>query len=257
MGEDNNIFTDGLEIMNKINKLILILATIAGFLSFFILFSYVLDDNDTYVIDTKEVEWSYGLDTFTIEVPDNYIQIPTVRAGFPTRLNTFVDDSPAVERIAKYVNGVTWNTSISHKTYVLSKILSSNLTYEEDDWEHWKRPWETIRDGKGDCEDYAILAVSVLTAMHIDSIFVVEKDHVLVGVKTNKVVGLGNGIEYHGKFYEYVEFIEKTYPGEAKANPYICVGTNISGYNVVEIGVAGTFLCTLLYCTSRMIREEK
>lgn len=45
----------------------------------------------------------------------------------------------------------------------LSRFLISHVSYEHDDWKgKWQRANETYARGKGDCEDYAILAAAML-----------------------------------------------------------------------------------------------
>jgi hypothetical protein len=56
--------------------------------------------------------------------------------------------------------------------------VASNVQYEEDPGgEYWKLPCETIRDGRGDCEDYAILLCSLLRHSGYDA----ESVYVIVG----------------------------------------------------------------------------
>ena len=47
----------------------------------------------------------------------------------------------------------------------LKEWMHTNLRYIPDKNGEWKQPWETIRDGGGDCEDYAILAALFLSKL--------------------------------------------------------------------------------------------
>jgi hypothetical protein len=75
--------------------------------------------------------------------------------------------------------------------YLKSNELSpESYIYSTIDWasdydvywnlEYWASPGETIRKGRGDCEDRAILLKSVEEYLKITSQFIVQKDHVYV-----------------------------------------------------------------------------
>ena len=55
----------------------------------------------------------------------------------------------------------------------LSNWLSSHIKYKEDRTaaDEWKEPHTTLKDGTGDCEDYAILALEVLKRMGVQDVF--------------------------------------------------------------------------------------
>ncbi len=47
----------------------------------------------------------------------------------------------------------------------LKEWMHVNLRYIPDKYAEWKQPWEMIKDGGGDCEDYAILAALFLNKL--------------------------------------------------------------------------------------------
>jgi len=50
----------------------------------------------------------------------------------------------------------------------LANWVGREITYAHDSGEYWKLPRETIADGRGDCEDQAILLCSLLRAAGYD-----------------------------------------------------------------------------------------
>lgn len=64
-----------------------------------------------------------------------------------------------------------------------------SIEYEKDldpvtnqETEYWKYPIETLADGKGDCEDTAILTAALLKEMGYDVAMVILSDHAAVGI---------------------------------------------------------------------------
>ena len=74
-------------------------------------------------------------------------------------------------------------------------------TGQKDDY--WKYPVETLADGKGDCEDTAILTAALLKEMDYDVAMVVLPDHAAVALACDNC----NGYYYpvNGKRYYYLE----------------------------------------------------
>ncbi len=81
-----------------------------------------------------------------------------------------------VIRLAEEAN----SSNSSPEEYVLG-----NIPYASDydvyyNLEYWASPGETLKSGKGDCEDRAILVKSVEEYLRINSTLVIQKDHVYV-----------------------------------------------------------------------------
>lgn len=85
-----------------------------------------------------------------------------------------------------------------------------SITYEKDldpetnqETEYWKYPIETLADGKGDCEDTAILTAALLKEMGYDVAMVILSDHAAVAIACDNC----NGYYYplDGKRYYYLE----------------------------------------------------
>lgn len=75
--------------------------------------------------------------------------------------------------------------------------------------EYVRYPLETMADGKGDCEDKAVLLGALLQEMGIDFVLLSVPDHVALGVHCDSVDS-GSFLEHNGKPYYY---LETTAPG--------------------------------------------
>jgi hypothetical protein len=72
------------------------------------------------------------------------------------------------------------NSNVSIEEYVLSKIPYASDYDVYYNLEYWAAPNETLKNGRGDCEDRAILIKSVQEYLKIDSKLVIQRDHVYV-----------------------------------------------------------------------------
>ncbi|MBR3711206.1 MAG: hypothetical protein IKM99_09665 [Bacteroidales bacterium] len=70
--------------------------------------------------------------------------------------------------------------------------------------EYVRYPLETIADGKGDCEDKAVLLGALLHEMGIDFVLLSVPDHVALGVRCDSIDS-GSYLEHDGKRYYYLE----------------------------------------------------
>ncbi len=75
--------------------------------------------------------------------------------------------------------------------------------------EYVRYPLETIADGKGDCEDKAVLLGALLHEMGNDFVLLSVPDHVALGVRCDSIDS-GSYLEHDGKRYYY---LETTAPG--------------------------------------------
>lgn len=96
----------------------------------------------------------------------------------------------------------------SRRDYHNAVAFVQSITYELDsdyngNEEYWKYPIETLADGRGDCEDTAILTAAILKEMDYDVALVLLPDHAAVAVACDTC----NGYYYplNGKRYYYLE----------------------------------------------------
>ncbi len=71
----------------------------------------------------------------------------------------------------------------------LAWFVQNAIDYEEDDVngssEYWKYPLETLRDGKGDCEDGSILLAAMLDAAGYDAGVFLLPDHAMAAISSD------------------------------------------------------------------------
>ena len=112
------------------------------------------------------------------------------------------------------------NYENGNKFYLLNTILEvgRNIKYENDDkisssGDYWKFPVETLADGRGDCEDMALLLAGLLKNAGFDVILVDFKTHIGLGLALDSALlesTYGDNVpldyyEYEGIRYYYLE----------------------------------------------------
>ena len=149
-------------------------------------------------------------------------------------------DIARVNYVLKFVQNIPYQTDTEYLENLRSKYggysdhWNSTNTCRYTDY--WKLPIETLWDGKGDCEDFSILFVSIIKAMGYDAVFYcVDKStserHFGAGV----AVPGGSGVStvYNGKTYYYCEATFESL-GFQIWNNYN-VGQMYNGYSVEDI----------------------
>ena len=204
--------------------------------------SYLIPLQPVHVEETEEFE----IGGITVDMPSEYVQLPTLRTGLPFRLAMFSGNDPVAERLAQAVDmpgDETW-----YRAYQVSLFVYRNIEYADDFYDVWKLPWETVRDGEGDCEDMAILAHSMLLAMNIDSVLVCTHHHVLLGVNTG---------EHHGKWYQLMEV--GSIPGFAEYEPYLVMdaGANMGGLVMCQLYTVLLMLLAIAMYGKRTEKERR
>lgn len=161
--------------------------------------------------DTSEVELRYGILDMSVDVPadleEQYASSLVPRFGLEEyRFYTFVTpEDPAVEALAQRIESITQFGGDRMRAEVALSVVHENVSYATDQEMHgmndyWQYPAETLISGEGDCEDQALLLASILEAMGMDTVLVIEPGHVSVGVSIGNTDG--NTVEYHGRQYQ-------------------------------------------------------
>lgn len=167
------------------------------------IFCTLAEPNLLSVEETETVELYDGSEYFEVEMPVKYTQIPTLRLGLVPRVSTFMGDDFVTEQIAERIIASDPDGSTEDRIIMARNIVYHSVYYVPDAFEEWKLPWETLRDGYGDCEDYSILLISILYDMGIDSVFMCTTTHAMVGIPTDTPDSLS--IEHDGKWYTPIE----------------------------------------------------
>ena len=169
--------------------------------------------------DTVTREFELRSETFEIDVPVSETSLIIHRGAYCFMPRFVMDDEPAVIAIAEEIEECSYGTDYS-KAVLANEFVHRNIVYMSDEASHgesdyWQLPTETLRLGSGDCEDQAILLVSILKALGVDSVFVFEPGHVSAAVA---VPGSGCSVEHRGQIYYTLDPVEGSNVGAHDAD---------------------------------------
>ncbi len=92
-------------------------------------------------------------------------------------MDSLIDPAnPEVIKLAEYLK----SNEINPERYIYTHIKWASDYDVYWNLEYWATPEETIKNGRGDCEDRAILLKSVEEYLGIKSKMVIQKDHVYI-----------------------------------------------------------------------------
>ncbi|MDR2846041.1 MAG: InlB B-repeat-containing protein [Candidatus Methanoplasma sp.] len=87
--------------------------------------------------------------------------------------NFVTSEDPAILALAQSMISSTSGMSQLQRAQYVSNFVQTAITYEYDDvkgpTEYYKFPYETLYEGRGDCEDSALLYISLMKAMGYDT----------------------------------------------------------------------------------------
>lgn len=235
-------------------------------LSLSMVWSYVVPAEPLHCESYACVELQYGGEIRTVEIPEGCISLPIARLGPPTRLNMMLTpDDHTVRQLSEWVDELaerSGNTEDRDKAYIASGLVSQNISYEWENYEasgitipfdHWKLPWETVRDGKGDCEDTAILLASILLASGVECALTVETDHVSVAVYGED----GYTVAWNGRTYGMMDLYEANYPGSCHMQPYMLRTYGWDMLNMLELAGFAAAAMAMIYYFIRRDRDDR
>lgn len=215
--------------MRLIERIITVMAYVAIVFLLVIIWSYIAPPDAFQVDSTEELEVEYNGETFDVDIPKKYNMVRTLRMGLPFRNSVFIESDYATEQIAEFLTPRLEGESDLWKAYEVSSFVNQNVTYRMDAIDQWKLPWETLRDGYGDCEDMTVLGLSILRNMGVESYMAVELGHVLAAIPDS------DG-------YIYIEMTAEKYPWGVEAHPYVILP---SGWNVYAVAMLGIYVVLL------------
>lgn len=192
----------------------------------------------------KEFSWTSGSKTYTEKWDADYGDYR--RSAVSDDLRAPATDHDRIKFVRHAQNSVkTWAnhlktlssgmTPLQRADFVLD-FVQQCIVYESDkDYcggeDYWKCPYETLFDGRGDCEDSAILYCALMKSMGYDTallLFVgeeyVDAGHAAASVALENVPG-GTYYENGGKKYYYCE----------TTNDDFEVGESPEGYDSAEM----------------------
>ena len=211
--------------------------------------------------DTVELELRYGILDMSVDVPADlegqYASSLVPRLGLEEyRLYTFVTpDDPAVRALADRIESVTPFGGDVMKAEVALNVVHENVRYATDQEMHgrsdyWQYPAETLISGEGDCEDQALLLASILEALGLDTVLIIEPGHVSVGVCTGSTDG--STVEYHGRQYQTADPTIGGHLGEHEADVVSVIpSTSPNVWTYVMLGGSLVLIVAMLYAVRR------
>jgi type II secretory pathway pseudopilin PulG len=121
------------------------------------------------------------------------------------RFVTYKD--PVIQTIAKDITDTSISTGDTCKLCVAIDFVESMIYQYDIDYisrpDYPKYPIETIKDGRGDCEDTSFLMASILKALNLDVILLRYSDHMAMGFASGTCPG--DYYSYKGKTYCFLE----------------------------------------------------
>ncbi|WP_207231375.1 hypothetical protein [Methanofollis fontis] len=123
--------------------------------------------------------------------------------------NTPDDAYYMVMDVIFFVQQIPYESDGSPESYYGDAVPSTALPTPTG-IEYPKHPLETLVDGRGDCEDTAILAASILDMMGYDVVLLGYSDHMALGIEMSDFKPFYSAyppkyFDYEGKRYYYVE----------------------------------------------------
>ena len=116
--------------------------------------------------------------------------------------------------------------------------------------DYWQYPAETLISGEGDCEDQALLLASILEALGLDTVLIIEPGHVSVGVGTGSTDG--STVEYHGRQYQTADPTIGGHLGEHEADVVSVIpSTSPNVWTYVMLGGSLVLIVAMLYAVRR------
>ena len=123
------------QVGNILKKSEMILAVIdMAVLLFFLLFiwSYVVPDQPLTVSATETVELGYFDERMEVEIPEDYIQLPTVRCNITIRISQFIEEDMAAQQIADWIMTNRGDYDDWFKATTAAYIVVQNIEYADD-----------------------------------------------------------------------------------------------------------------------------
>jgi len=228
--------------------------TVCLVISLCVIWSYIVPVNVIHVDKTEDFEVEYCDDTYVIQMPTEYLQLPTVRAGLPLRVTLYAGPDPVAEQIAEIIRERFPTDSSKWLAWDVAMFIRQNIQYEQDDWvDRWKLPWETVRDGRGDCEDMACLMLSILGYLGIDAVFVVSQNHASVAVDTEGYDDYT--VEYSGKTYRCISPMGAYLPGQYECRAWYAMPPGFCMADGLGLALALLFFILVWSGLRRMLED--
>ena len=217
------------------------------------LWSLLVPVGPLYVKDTEPRIIQIGDEAYDVEIPSEYVQLPTWRTGLPLRKSLYVQEDTVAEQIADILLDRYEGISDKSMVYMACKFVRDNIRYESDFIDKWKLPWETVRDKSGDCDDMSILLASILRCMGYDAILVGCLNHCIVGVYMGD--GCEHTVSWNGKEYGLVDPQNRDDVGEVDFGRAVPMGAGRTWLQAVDLLILSAYAVFLTYCIVRIYEK--
>ena len=192
---------------------LVICALILTFLALPIYFALVPLDGD--YSDTQTVRYDLVVEV-TVEAPSDN-PWPTLPKLYTPMMERYVmPEDQSVRQVADALKAHAQEKGYDDRGTVnlVKRWVALNIDYVPDSeahgWsDHWQTPYQTLRLGTGDCEDFAILFVSICEALGYGTVLVSEPDHISAGVLLEPGHG-DSTVSYGGREYVSAETVDSS-----------------------------------------------
>lgn len=155
--------------------------------------------------DDVEVTLESERGQYTTTVKEEHTYLPLARGGYYADMYRYCQPDDCIRSLVSKVEeqsgleGAELAEELMNICHSL-KYVSDSEAHGRTEW--WQLPCETLLLGTGDCEDFALLYISMCKAAGFDCIIVDEPSHISAGVKVDG--GLFR-IDYNGESYMAVD----------------------------------------------------
>lgn len=164
----------------------------------------------------RQVQWKYADSLMSVELLldeniYNYYKGLSKKEPKPNYAQEF-DSHPYLLNVARQLDedakalGYSGFQMAEYLTTFVQQTIKYQSDPYNDGWDYPKYPIETLMEKAGDCEDSAVLLVSLLKTFGFDAVLISLPRHFAVGIVCETCDSFYN---YKGKKYAY---IETTYP---------------------------------------------
>jgi len=180
--------------MSKVRLAIVIIVSMITLIVLIVIVASLIAPSSMIVYEWEPKEMESVDGKFEVDVPKDALKSPIVRFGFHVKMYGYTLKDPVAEQIAERVKAAgPWSTQVAMAEYARD-IVRENVEYvwDEEPYDIWQLPWETVKRGAGDCEDFVILTGSVLHYLGIGYIILFTPNHCTLAV----------AVDCDGKYYE-------------------------------------------------------
>lgn len=196
------------------------------------------------VPDDVDIDVPFGEGTLLI--PEHEHNVPQIRFSLPLSLYRLTEPDDHIRSLAEGLRS-TCHGDDHTLLCIVNDYVYGSISYMTDEEAHgmaeyWQTPCETLARGTGDCEDHAILFVSICKALGYECVMVVGPGHMSAGVLLDEN---GEKVSYGGKEYLTFDPTRGYLPGEVSPEVWFILSDGFGkeqavGYVLLAVFMVGT-----------------